>query len=139
MTRRLFGRMSRPTTMAFIAAIAWIILLSVTPAAAQDPVSARVDEYVTGEMKTQRIPGVSVAVIKAGQVILAKGYGLAHVEHQVPVKPETIFQSGSVGKQFTATAVMMLVEAGKVGLDDRISKYLIDAPESWKRSRCDIC
>src|SRR6185503_2626428 len=45
---------------------------------------------------------------------------------------ETIFQSGSVGKQFTATGVMMLVEAGKIGLDDKIGKYLTDAPESWK-------
>ena len=132
MIMRLFGRMSRPTTMAFIVATSWIILRSVMPVAAQDAVSARVDEYVTGEMKTQRIPGVSVAVIKDGQIILAKGYGFANVEHQVRVKPETIFQSGSVGKQFTATGVMMLVEAGKVSLDDKISKYLTEAPESWK-------
>jgi CubicO group peptidase (beta-lactamase class C family) len=50
----------------------------------------------------------------------------------VPVTPETIFQSGSVGKQFTATAVMMLVEVGKIGLDDSVRKYLADAPESWQ-------
>ena len=55
--------------------------------------------------------------------MLAKGYGLANVEHQVPVKPETVFQSGSVGKQFTATAVMLLVEQGRVSLDDPITKY----------------
>ena len=54
------------------------------------------------------------------------------MELQVPVKPETIFQSGSVGKQFVSAAVMMLVEAGKVGLDDSIVKYFPDAPESWK-------
>jgi CubicO group peptidase (beta-lactamase class C family) len=51
----------------------------------------------------------------------------------VPVKPETIFQSGSVGKQFTATAVMMLVEEGKIGLDDSLPKYFPDAPASWKK------
>ena len=50
----------------------------------------------------------------------------------MPVKPETIFQSGSVGKQFTATAVMMLVEEGKIGLDDPLTKYFADAPASWK-------
>ena len=57
---------------------------------------------------------------------------MSNVELQVPVKPETVFQSGSVGKQFTATAVMMLVEEGKVGLDDPLTKYFPDAPASWK-------
>ena len=97
----------------------------------QEDVTAKVDELVNREMRRQHIPGVSLAVITNGQIILAKGYGLANVEHQVPVKPETIFQSGSVGKQFTATAVMMLVEAGKIHLDDNINKYLTKAPESW--------
>ena len=134
MTMKLFGRMLRTAVImsALIAAGAWIVFQTVSPVAAQDALSARVDEYVAGEIKTQRIPGVSVAVIKNGQIILAKGYGFANVEHQVPVKPETIFQSGSVGKQFTATGVMMLVEAGKISLDDKISKYLTEAPESWK-------
>lgn len=72
-------------------------------------------------------------VSRGGQVIRAQGYGLANVELQVPVKPETIFQSGSVGKQFTATAVMMLVEEGKIGLDDPLTKYFPDAPPSWKK------
>ena len=97
----------------------------------QEDVTAKVDELVNREMRRQHIPGVSLAVITNGQIILAKGYGLANVEHQVPVKPETIFQSGSVGKQFTATAVMMLVEAGKIHLDDNINKYLTKAPGSW--------
>lgn len=72
-------------------------------------------------------------VSRGGQVIRAQGYGLANVELQVPVKPETIFQSGSVGKQFTATAVMMLVEEGKIGLEDPLTKYFPDAPPSWKK------
>lgn len=60
-----------------------------------------------------------------------EGYGLANVELNVAVKPETIFQSGSVGKQFTATAVMMLVEEGKIGLDDPLTKYFSPAPAWW--------
>src|SRR5208282_6075026 len=52
------------------------------------------------------------------RVVRAEGFGLANVELNVPVKPETVFQSGSVAKQFTAAAVMMLVEEGKIGLDD---------------------
>jgi CubicO group peptidase (beta-lactamase class C family) len=61
--------------------------------------------------------------------LLAKGYGLANVELNVPVKPETIFQSGSVGKQFVSAAMMMLGEEGKVSLDDSVTKYFPDAPD----------
>lgn len=98
-------------------------------------VSAQVDKidgYVKAEMERQKIPGVSLAVLRKGKIIALKSYGLANVEHQVPVKPETVFQSGSIGKQFTAAAVMILVEEGKISLDDKISKYFTAAPETWK-------
>jgi CubicO group peptidase (beta-lactamase class C family) len=62
----------------------------------------------------------------------AKGYGEANVEHHVAVTPETVFQSGSVGKQFTSAAVMLLVEDGKVALTDSITKYFPNAPVSWR-------
>lgn len=107
-------------------------LLFVAHCFAQDAIAGKVDEFIKREMQKQRIPGVSLAIVKNGKLIYAKGYGLANVELQVPVKPETVFQSGSVGKQFTATAVMMLVEAGKINLDDKINKYFTDAPEIWK-------
>src|SRR3989475_13312300 len=103
-----------------------------SPIRAQDAITSKVDDYIKAEMQRQHIPGLSLAVLKDGQIILAKGYGFANVEHQVSVKPETIFQSGSMGKQFTATAVMMLVEAGKLSLSDPITKYFSDAPDSWK-------
>jgi CubicO group peptidase (beta-lactamase class C family) len=112
--------------------LAALIFLTIGPCAAQHALTARVDDYVKAEQQKQRIPGLSVAVVKDGTIILAKGYGLANVEHQLPAKPETIFQSGSVGKQFTATAVMMLVEEGKINLDDKISKYFNDSPASWQ-------
>ncbi|HEY2963968.1 MAG TPA: serine hydrolase domain-containing protein [Pyrinomonadaceae bacterium] len=108
-----------------------LLLLSIT-CFAQDGISTKVDDYIRAEMRAQQIPGVSLAVIKNGEIVLARGYGLANVEHQVPVKPETIFQSGSMGKQFTATAVMMLVEESKLSLDDNITKYFPDAPETWR-------
>lgn len=110
--------------------ITLLLLLSLT-CAAQDGASARIDDFIRVEMQTQKIPGVAVAVVKDGKIMLARGYGLANVEHQVAVKPETIFQSGSTGKQFTATAVMMLVEEGKLSLDDKITKYFADAPDTW--------
>jgi CubicO group peptidase (beta-lactamase class C family) len=109
-----------------------LILFLSTTSFAQDGVTAKVDEYIRAEMRAQKIPGVSLAVIKNGEIVLAKGYGLANIEHQVPVKPETIFQSGSMGKQFTATAVMMLVEEGKLSLDDKLIKFFPDGPEAWR-------
>ena len=97
------------------------------------PQTDRVDNFVQGEMQRQHIPGLSLLVARDGKVLLAKGYGFANVELQLPVKPETVFQSGSVGKQFTAMAVMMLVEDGKIKLDDAITNYLTDAPAAWKQ------
>ena len=99
--------------------------------AAADDVDGRVDALVKGELQKQRIPGVALGVYRDGKLARAQGYGLANVEWNAAVTPDTIFQSGSVGKQFTATAVMMLVEEGKVGLDDSIKKYFPDAPEAW--------
>ncbi|HET6929868.1 MAG TPA: serine hydrolase domain-containing protein [Candidatus Acidoferrum sp.] len=99
--------------------------------AGQD-LDGRVDGVVGAEMREQRIPGLALAVLRDGKVVKAKGYGLANVELNVAVKPETVFQTGSVGKQFAATAVMMLVEEGKVGLDDKLSKYLEGTPAAWK-------
>ena len=97
-----------------------------------DSQSDEVARYVNAEMARQHIPGVALLVARNGEIVRAQGFGLANVELQVPVKPETLFQSGSVGKQFTATAIMMLVEEGKIGLDDSITKYFPEAPASWK-------
>jgi CubicO group peptidase (beta-lactamase class C family) len=105
---------------------------SISRAQATPTVSADVSNYVQSEMQRQHIPGVALLVSRGGKIVQAEGFGLANVELQVPVKPETVFQSGSVGKQFTATAVMMLVEEGKVGLEDPLTKYFPDAPAAWK-------
>jgi CubicO group peptidase (beta-lactamase class C family) len=106
-----------------------LLLPLLSSAFAED--DAAVSRYVQAEMQKQHIPGLALLVARGGASVRAEGFGLANVELQVPVKPETVFQSGSVGKQFTATAVMMLVEQGKVGLDDSLTKYFPDAPASW--------
>jgi uncharacterized protein (TIGR03435 family) len=93
---------------------------------------ANIDRYVADQMKKDRTPGLAVGIYRRGEILLAKGYGLANVELNVPVMAQTIFQSGSVGKQFASAAVMMLVEEGKVHLDDSIVKYFPDAPDWWK-------
>jgi CubicO group peptidase (beta-lactamase class C family) len=108
-----------------------LLLTLATSVVIAQELPSSVSDYVKAEMERQHIPGLSLLVAKGGRVILAQGFGFANVELQVPVKPETIFQSGSVGKQFTATAVMMLVEEGKVSLDDPLTKYFTDAPHAW--------
>jgi CubicO group peptidase (beta-lactamase class C family) len=92
----------------------------------------KIDEFVKTEILKRKIPGISIAIVKNGEIVKAKGYGLANVEWNAAATPETVYQSGSVGKQFTATLVMMLVEEGKLGLDDPITKYIPEAPGIWK-------
>lgn len=92
----------------------------------------RLDDAITAEMKRRHIPGVAVLVIKDGKIVREKGYGLANVEHNVPVTPKTVFQSGSVGKQFTAALIMLLAEDGKLKLEDPISRHLADTPKAWE-------
>lgn len=102
--------------------------------AAPDPEAFRkqLDTFVEQEMRQEKVPGVSIAVLRKGEIVVAKGYGQANVEHGVPVTTETIFQSGSIGKMFTAAVVMLQVEQGRMGLDDPVSKYVPDAPPTWR-------
>lgn len=93
---------------------------------------SRIDELVGAEMSRQKVPGVALAIVSHGKVVAAKGYGYSNLELQVPVIAATLFQSGSVGKQFTAAAIMLQVEDGKLALDDSITKYFTDAPRSWQ-------
>jgi len=92
----------------------------------------RVADFVNGYLTKKQIPGCAILVRKDGEVVLSAGYGIANLEHGVKVTPKTVFQSGSVGKQFTATAIMMLVEEGKLSLGDPVSKFL-KAPSTWSR------
>ncbi len=92
---------------------------------------AAIDSLIHSEMKTQQIPGLSLVVVKNGEIDYVQGYGYANLEHNVPVKPETVFQAGSVGKQFTSFAVMLLVQDGRMSLDDKLTKYFPDAPRGW--------
>lgn len=91
-----------------------------------------IDDFVRAQMQRQRVPGLSIGVVKDGKVVKAQGYGFANIEHQTPAKRETVYQSGSVGKQFTAMAVMLLVEDGKLKLDDPVGKHLSETPKAWQ-------
>lgn len=73
-----------------------------------------VDDYIQATMSEEHIPGLSVAVIQNGEPVLLKGYGLANVEHAVPATERTVYEIASIGKTFTATVMMMLVEEGAI-------------------------
>jgi CubicO group peptidase (beta-lactamase class C family) len=90
-----------------------------------------VDRYVEARMGGLHIPGLSLAVVRDGRVVKARGYGFANLELRVPATEATAYEIGSNTKQFTAAAVMMLVEEGKIGLEDNVGKYFPAAPPSW--------
>ena len=106
------------------------ILLAVGALASSTARADQVADFVNGYLKKKQIPGCAVLVRKDGQIVHSAGYGLANLEHDVKVTPKTVFQSGSVGKQFTAMGVMMLAEEGKLSLGDPVSKFLT-APPTW--------
>ncbi len=91
-----------------------------------------IDDFVQAQMAKQHVPGVAVGVVVKGKFVKEKGYGQADVERNVPVTTDTVFEIGSVTKQFTATAIMMLVDQGKISLDDKISRYRDGLPEAWR-------
>jgi CubicO group peptidase (beta-lactamase class C family) len=91
-----------------------------------------IDEYLSAEIAAKHIPGLSLAVIRDGKVEKLSAYGLANVELAVPASPQTVFQIQSITKTFTSAAIFMLMEEGKLSLDDPIGKHLEGTPETWK-------
>jgi CubicO group peptidase (beta-lactamase class C family) len=110
----------------------FLLTMPVGAAPPSDALEHKVDHFVAAEMQQQKIPGVAVGVFKAGKPILMKGYGYANLEHQAPVTPASVYHSASIGKQFAAVAIMLLVEDGRLALDSSIRTYFPDAPESWQ-------
>jgi len=91
-----------------------------------------VDDYVKAQMQTLHPPGLSIAVLERGRLIKVAGYGLANVETDTPATPETVYKIASLSKQFLSAAIMLLVQEGKIGLDDKAEKYLNGSPVSWR-------
>ena len=91
----------------------------------------RTDEFVKTEMERQRIPGLSLDVLQHGKIVKAAGYGLAERHRKIPATAETVYKIGSVSKQFIATGIMLLVQEGRLRLDDPVSKHLDGTLPSW--------
>jgi len=95
------------------------------------PRADAIDDYVRGYLERSHTPGLAIGIVQDGVLVRAQGYGFANLDHHVPVHADTVFQSGSIGKMFTATAIMLMVEDGKLKLDEPIRTYLPDAPAAW--------
>src|SRR5687768_12979061 len=99
--------------------------------AAQAESTARVDS-VFARWNTRTTPGCAVGVARAGQTIVSRAYGMANLELDVPLTPASIIEAGSVSKQFTATAIILLAQQGKLSLDDDARKYVPELPKYGK-------
>lgn len=102
-----------------------------TARAELDPVS-RADAIVRRAMAEQHIPGLQIAVVKDGKIVMSRAYGVADLARQTPVTPETIFPINSITKAFTGVAAMREVEAGRLDLAKPVGTYVADLPESWR-------
>src|SRR6201996_5322378 len=90
--------------------------------------AARVDELFK-KMDTTVTPGCALAVVKDHKIIYERGYGMADLDHNVPITPTTIFHVASMSKQFTAASIILLAQAGKLSLDDPVRKYIPELPD----------
>ncbi|MCT2407599.1 beta-lactamase family protein [Chryseobacterium antibioticum] len=106
------------------------------PSFAQD-VSSGVDEIINREMSIRRIPGVQIAIVQNGKIVLSKSYGVSSVQDNIPVTNTTIFPLNSNTKIFTGVAIMQLVEQGKIKLGAPINTYLDDLPLEWQKITVD--
>ena len=107
------------------------------PEASAQDVSAEAVDALFAEWDAPGSPGCAVAVIHEGEIVYENGYGLADLEHGVPITPKTVFYSGSVSKQFVAMSIALLAEQGKLSFDDDISEFsrkLQQLSKEWEAS-----
>jgi CubicO group peptidase (beta-lactamase class C family) len=115
-------------TVASRAAVVTLLVGSCVPIFAK---ADKIDDYLAAQMRQLHLPGLSLAIVCDGRVTKAQGYGFANLELKARATKETVYEIGSNTKQFTAAAIMMLAEEGKVHLEDPITKYFPEAPETW--------
>ena len=111
-----------------------VLLAALLPAiaSAQDPAPAKIDA-VFSRFDHRDSPGCILAVTRAGKLVYEKAYGMADLERDVPITPASIFHVASISKQFTAMAVLLLEQQGKLSIDDDVRKYIPELPEYGKR------
>ena len=105
--------------------------LALSVAARAQDLLPKIDEYMQAAVKVERFGG-AILVARDGKIIASKGYGMADLEHDVPNTPETRFRLASVTKQFTAAAIMLLQERGKLSVQDSVCKHVAPCPDAWQ-------
>ena len=113
----------------FLFAVASLLILSAPPTEATAQVSTSDVDAIFAAFSGPNTPGCTVAVSEAGRPVLGRAYGMADLEHDVPNKLETVLEPGSVAKQFTAAATILLALDGKISLSDDIRKYIPEVPD----------
>lgn len=124
----IFRRFKADIVVALLLPVALAVC---TPGRAQPPSPSKTGQLVDRvfqKMTRPGAPGCAVGIEKNGRVILTRGYGTADLEHDVPITPATIFEAGSVSKQFTAASVLLLAQRGKLSLTDDVRKYIPELP-----------
>src|SRR6188508_2233825 len=116
-------------TLLVAVAVAFVFV-SGAGALAQD--TARMEQVIQSHVSAGTFMG-TVLVARDGKVVLDKAYGMANVELDIPNSPATKFRLGSVTKQFTAAAILLLEERGKLKTDDPVKKFMSDAPTAWEK------
>jgi len=94
----------------------------------------KVDALAASTMKSHAIPGMSIAVVRRGHLAYSQSFGLANLEHSIAVTPRSPFKIASLTKPVTAISILQLVEAGRVSLDQPVSRYVSDLPDQWRRT-----
>jgi len=105
----------------------WLVLAFIQ-AYGQESITLKIDAIVEAPVKARRVAGASIAVIKGNETIVTKGYGFADLELDVPTPPHATYEIGSITKQFTAAAILLLAEQGKLSLADEMTKFLPEYP-----------
>ena len=127
------SRRSRAFAAVLVGIASTCPLIASAQARARSTTVAAIDSVVASYLKDGRAAGMSVAIVKGRDTLVLKGYGKADLELDVPTPARAVYEIGSVTKQFTASAILMLQEEGKLSLDDDISKYLPDYPTQGHR------
>jgi CubicO group peptidase (beta-lactamase class C family) len=106
-----------------------VLLAAVGPVRAEDPKAAEIDA-IFADYDNTTSPGCSLGVVRDGELIYSRGYGMANLEYGIALSPRSVLRTGSVGKQFTAMAIAILSQQGKLALDDPLSKFFPEFP-AW--------
>src|SRR5437016_13206966 len=108
-------------------AVAFILAFAIIPASAQTlstDLQQKIDKLATDTLARTGVPSASVAIVRSGQLVYTKAYGDARLAPKTPATPEMRYSIGSISKQFTATAILLLQEQGKLSLDDKVAKFI---------------